>query len=186
MNTSFCRTDEAIIIECLHKGVYPLVVTALFEKSIITDRLALLCITKPFSLQGTKVYLDLGLPYGNTIDSSCEGKNIDTILGFTFEGARALSHYAIISTPDKRLDIHKVVDEFSTENRKPPIYVTSSTQQNKINSGAEGFGVGDSVKFLPLTINLDSYSQITYLNGKVEGIFAGVSQKDIERYGDDV
>ena len=185
MNTSFCRTDEAIIIECLHKGVYPLVVTALFEKSIITDRLALLCVTKPFSLQGTKVYLDLGLPYGNTIDSSCEGKNIDTILGFTFEGARALSHYAIISTPDKRLDIHKVVDEFSTENRKPQIYVTSSTQQNKINSGAEGFGVGDSVKFLPLTINLDSYSQITYLNGKVEGIIAGVSQKDIERYGDD-
>ena len=186
MNTSFCKSDDNIIAECSHRGVYPMIATASFEKSIIQNRLALLSVIEPFSLRGTKVFLDIGLPYGNDIDSSCEGKQVDIVFGFTYEGARALSHYAIISNSDIRLDIHKVVDEFSTENKKPKLFVTSSKQQNKINSAAEGFAIGDSVKFHPLNIYPDSYSQITYLNGKVEGFVAGVSEKDIERYGADV
>lgn len=186
MNTSFCKTDEAIMVECSHRGVYPKVVTAVFEESIIRDRLALLNVIDPYSLQGTKTYLDLGLPYGNDIDSSCEGKHVDIVLGFTYEGARALSHYAKISNSDERLNVHSIVDSFARGKTNSEIIVSTNKRVINSNPTKAEISVGDYVKFLPLSLNTDLESQITYLNGKVEKLKAGVSQRDLERYGEDV
>lgn len=186
MNTSFCKSDESIIAECSHRGVYPLVATASFEKSIIQNRIALLSVIEPFSLRGTKVFLDIGLPYGNDIDSSCEGKRVDIVFGFSYDGARALSHYARISNPDERLDIRSIVDSFAKENKNSEIIVSTNKRVINSNSTKAEILVGDFVKFLPLSLSTDLESQITYLNGKVEKLKAGVSQKDLERYGEDV
>lgn len=180
MNTSFCGTDEAIRVECSHRGVYPKIFTAEFEKSITPDRLALLNIIEPKYLQGTKVYLDLGLPYGNDIDSSCEGKNIDFILGFTYEGARALSHYARLSNSSKRLDIHEIVDSFSTEKQQVNSFSTVHKKVPKPGFVRTEMSVEDSIKSHSSNRNTNPDRSITDNKEQSANLLPNLNQKIVE------
>ena len=180
MNTSYCGTDEAIMVECSHRGVYPKIFTAVFEKSITPDRLALLNIIEPKSLQGTKVYLDLGLSYGNDIDSSCEGKNIDIVLGFTYEGARALSHYARLSNSSKRLDIHEIVNSFSTEKQQLNSISTVHKKVAKPGFVRTEMSVEDSIKFHSSNLNTNPDRSITDKEEQSVNLLPNLNQKIVE------
>lgn len=189
MDVSYCLNDEEILKECGRRGVTPVVVKAVFVKSLIPNKLALLDVHTPLSLKGTKVHLELGASNKNDLNSSCEGKLVECILGFCYEYPKALSYRARLSKTGEALEVDSIIKSVFSEAKKPsyknqPLFTESARFQSVPNQPV--VLVGDSVKFHPMNLNTDSYSQITYLNGKVEGFIAGVSEKDIERYGEDV
>lgn len=189
MDVSYCSNDEEILKECGRRGVIPVVVKGVFVKSLIPNKLALLEVQTPLSLKGTKVHLELGASNKNDLNSSCEGKLVECILGFCYEYPKALSYRARLSKTGEALEVDSIIKSVFSEAKKPsyknqPLFTESARFQSVPNQPV--VLVGDSVKFHPMNLNTDSYSQITYLNGKVEGFIAGVSEKDIERYGEDV